>query len=312
MTEPPAEVAELARRRAAARADRDFPTADALRARIAEHGWQIRDSPHGYELVPAPPYAVHPAVDALPDRAGHADTRRATVALLVEGWPDDLRACMRALLTHVPRDVVVVGLDLAAADGTAGDAAGDVLHELAVEYPGRVEEWHVSGPANWGRARTALLRADTAAIHIVMDTSTILEGDALTPLLRCFDDPSVVGAGWRGAAVDDGWLGFHDSGPGEVEALLGYLFAVRRAAANSVGGFAGSARHYRNADLEFSLALRGAGRGRLVVPAVRLPVWQARHRGYHDTDPAWRDRESKRNYNRLLARFRGREDLRLR
>lgn len=305
--EPTPEVRELAERRAAARADRDFAAADALRARIAEFGWQVRDAPDGYELAPAPPYPVYPSVMGLPDRTDAADTRRATVALLVDGWPDDLRSCARALLTHAPSDVIVSVLDLGNVDG-----AGDALHELAAENPDRIEAWHVATGGGWGPARTALLRADTAAIHVVMDTSTILEGDALTPLLRCFDDTSVVGAGWRGAAVDDGWHGFHDAGPGEVEAVLGYLFAVRRGAANSVGGFARKARFYRNADLEFSLALRDAGLGRLVVPDEELPVRQARHRGYHDTDPIWRDRESKRNYDRILARFRGREDMRLR
>ena len=307
MSEPPAEVTELAQRRAAARANRDFAAADALRARIAEMGWQVRDAPDGYVLAPAPPYPVHPTVDALPDQAGEPDSGRATVALVVDGWPGDLRTCVTALLEHAPADVVVAAVDLGNVDG-----AGDALHDLAVEHPGRVEEWHVAGQTGWGPARNALLRVDTAAIHVFMDNSTILAGDALTPLLRCFDDPSVVGAGWRGVAVEDDWHHFRDTGPGDAEALLGYLFAVRREAAIAVGGFPRKARFYRNADLEFSFALRDAGVGRLVVPEGDLPVRQARHRGYHDTDPAWRDRESKRNYDRFLARFRGRDDLRLR
>ncbi len=70
------------------------------------------------------------------------------------------------------------------------------------------------------------------------------------------------------------------------------------------------ARFYRNAELEWSFALREQG-GRLVVPSADLPVRQDRHRGYADTDPAFRDRESRRNYDRFLRRYRGREDLRL-
>ena len=38
---------------------------------------------------------------------------------------------------------------------------------------------------------------------------------------------------------------------------------------------------------------------------------QGRHRGYHDSDPTYRERESKKTYDRFLQRFRGREDLRL-
>lgn len=306
MSLPPDEVARLAEERATARARRDFAAADELRDRIAAHGWQVRDSPHGYELVPAPPYPVLPGVAALPDRSAEPDTHRATVALLVDGWPGDLRACVDALCTHLPEGATVTALDV----GNPG-GAGDALHELATAHPGRVSEWHVAGPVGWGSARNALLRADTAAAHVLMDTSTLLEGDALTPLLAELDDPAVAGAGWRGAAPGDDWLSFHDAGPGDVEALLGHLLAVRRRAALRVG-LPAKARFYRNADLEFSLALRDAGLGRLVVPAVELPVRQGRHRGYHDTDPEYRDHESKRNYERLLRRFRGREDLRVR
>jgi hypothetical protein len=46
-----------------------------------------------------------------------------------------------------------------------------------------------------------------------------------------------------------------------------------------------------------------------VVPAADLPVHQERHRGYHDTNPTVRDRESRRTYDRLLSRFRGRDDI---
>ena len=47
------------------------------------------------------------------------------------------------------------------------------------------------------------------------------------------------------------------------------------------------------------------------MPAGELPLRQDRHRGYHDSDPATRDRESKKTYDRFLQRFRGREELRL-
>ena len=136
-------------------------------------------------------------------------------------------------------------------------------------------------------------------------------GDALTPLLDAIDaDPQVVAAGWRGVNVDlgDEWRSFVDAGPGDVDALLGYLFAMRRSAALAAGGPHPKARFYRNADMEWSFLLREQGK-RLV--AVELPVRQDRHRGYHDSDPVMRDRESKKTYDRFLQRFRGREDLRL-
>jgi GT2 family glycosyltransferase len=308
VTGAPNEVVDLARRRAEARAARDFAAADGLRDEITALGWVVADSPEGFTLSPRPPFEVVPTLAALPDRSAQPDDRRCGVGLLVEGWPDDLRRCVEAIVRNAPDDVVVVGLDLGDVDG-----AGHALHELALAHPGRVEEWHVAQnpqQAGWGPGRQALMRLDTASVHVLMDPSTVLDGDALTPLLDALDEPGVVAAGWRGTDVDvdDAWRSFQPAGPGEVDALLGYLMAVRRDALRAVGGPHPKARFYRNADMELSLALREAG-GRLVVPAEELPVHQERHRGYHDSDPEYRDRESRKTYDRLLQRFRGKTGL---
>jgi len=300
---PPEPVLALAEQRVAARAAKDYAESDRLRDEIAAQGWVVRDGPDGYELAERPPYAVLASVADLPDRSAEPDSRRGTVGILVEGWPGDVRTCVRALLDHAPDDVGVVLLENGPTD------AGAAVHELAAAHPDRVEELHVERPAGWSEARQALLRHDTATVHVLLDPSTVMEGDALTPVLASFDDQTVVGAGWRGVRVADGWREFEDAGPGEVEALLGYLFAVRRSAALDVP-LPPKARFYRNADMEWSFLLREAG-GRLVVPAGDLPVRQDRHRGYHDTPADYRDKESKKTYDRFLQRFRGREDLRL-
>ncbi len=313
---PPEAVLRLVRERAAARAARDFATADDLRGRIEAAGWLVEDvsasvRPEGYVLTPARRVAAFPVADRLDDLRrppGPAPARRATVGLLVDGWPDDLRRCVGALLEHLPPGVVVSALDLGDVDG-----AGMLLHELAAADPGRVEPWHVAagdGRPGWGVSRTALLRLDPAPVHVVMDLSVMLDGDALTPLLDVLDaDPSVVAAGWQGVLVDtaDEWRSVRPAGPGEVDALLGYLFAVRTAAAMTAPPHP-KAAFYRNADLEWSLALREQG-GRLVVPAGELPCHAERHRGFHDSDPDVRDRESRRTYQRMLRRFRGRTGL---
>jgi hypothetical protein len=298
-SDAPADVVALADRRAQARADKDFAESDRLRDDLAAAGWLVRDTADGYALTPRPPYDVLPSVDALPDRSEQPDTHRCTVALLVDGWPDDLRTCVSALLAHTPDDVRIVLLENGSTD------AGSVVHELA---GGRVHVLHVERAAGWGQARQALVRADSAAVHVLMDLSTVFEGDVLTPLLAALDDPTVAAAGWRGVSVQDGWREFAAAPPGEVEALLGYLVAVRRSAALQVP-LPAKARFYRNADIEWSFLLREAGLGRLV--AVDVPARQDRHRGYHDSDPAYRDKESKKTYDRFLQRFRGREDLRL-
>jgi hypothetical protein len=302
VSEPPAPVRDLAARRAQARQARDFAAADALRDQIAAAGWIVTDGPDGFELTPAGPagprYQILPDLAAIPPAAGPDRDRVATVALLVEGWPDDLRECVAALLAHAPAGVVISALDT----GNVG-GSGDTLDELAAGHPGRIEAWHVAAGDGWGASRTALLRADPGPVHVIMETSTILTGDAISPLLAAVAADGVVAAGWRGADPDSDLRGFHDAGPGPVSALLGYLLAVRTDVGLAAGGLPARARFYRNADLEFSLRLGRAGQ--LVVPAGPLPVRQARHRGYHDSDPEYRDRESRRNYGRVLDLLRG-------
>ncbi|GAC1331908.1 MAG: hypothetical protein NVSMB13_20360 [Mycobacteriales bacterium] len=298
---------QLAEERAAARAGKDYAASDALREQIAAAGWLVRDAPEGYTLSVRPPYAVLANVRELPDRSQQPDDRPGSVAVLAEGWPDDLRTCLEALVENAPSEVGIMVLDLGNAEG-----AGQVVHEVATTAPGRVEAWHLDRACGWAEARTALLRADTAAVHIWLDPSSVLTGDAISPVLAAFEDPSVVAAGWRGVSADPDWLGFSDAAPGEVDALLGYLFGMRRSAALAAGGPHPKARFYRNADMEFSFALREAGRGsgcdRLVMTEP-LPVTQGRHHGYHDTPTGYREKESKRTYDRFLQRFRGRADL---
>lgn len=232
---------------------------------------------------------MYASVQELPDRRLEATTHRAYVGIIVDGWHDDVRAFLDAVIAHTPYPVIALAFD---------DFA--YAHE-------RVEVFPVKDRTGWAKATIALLKLNPAPIHVVADTSSILDGDAITPLVDAIHS-DVVGAGWKGANVDtdDAWRTVKDAS-GEVDVLLSYLFAVDRDAALASPPHP-KARFYRNADLEWSLALREAG-GRLVVPATQLPVHQERHRGYHDSDPEIRDRESRRTYIRLLDRFRGKDHI---
>lgn len=304
---PPPDVVALAQQRSVARAGRDFAAADHLRAVIGERGWVVADTADGFSLVPRPPFEVHPTITALMAAGPPMPAAPLTMGLVVDGWPDDVDRCIEALLTHGPDGMVVVGLDCGNVSG-----AGEALHRQALAHPGRVVDLHVSGmleSVGWSSAVVALLTLAPSELVGVMDLSTVLDGDALTPIVAALDDESVSAAGWRGVDVDraDEWRSFVDAGPGEVDAILGYLMVVRRTA-----GLASpphpKARFYRNADMEWSLALREAG-GRLVIPEAPLPIHQEWHHGYHDTAPEYRDKESKRTYDRLLARFRGKDAI---
>lgn len=296
--EIPLEVMELALARAEARAAKDFTRADELREEIIDSGWLVKDGPDGFTLLPKPPFDVVDFVGELPTSIG---TYPVTLGLFVEGWPDDVRTCLDALLTH--SSAHVVALDAANVDG-----AGDVVHEFAKAHPDRVTELHVNVNPGWAAAQVALLNACDGPVHVVMDVSTVLDGDAVTPLADAIGE-GVVAAGWKGANVnvEDAWRSVNEAGPGDVDVVLSYLMALDRAAARETGPHP-KARFYRNADLEWSLLLRDAG-GQIVAPCAELPVHQERHRGYHDSDPAYRDRESKKTYDRILARFRGKTEI---
>jgi hypothetical protein len=236
---------------------------------------------------------------ATEQRHAEAPSGVVTVALLVDGHPGDVRTCLDALITY--SDAKIIALDLGDVEG-----AGAVLHELAGRHPERIEAWHVAetphwrgGQAGWGTSRNKLLQLDTGDVHVAMEISTILDGDAITPLVTAISG-DVVAAGWKGVDPDDSGHDWREAGPGEVRGLLGHLLAVRRDKAVEAGGFPEKARYYRNADLEFSLALPG----KLVVPDEALPVHQERHHAYDDVDPDYRDRESRRTYDRVLRLLR--------
>lgn len=306
MANPPTEVVALAEARALARADKDFALSDQLREQISAAGWLVKDTAEGFELTERPPFDVAPTVAALVDSLEPLDAPLCTIGVILDGWPDDVRTCLDALMLHAPSGSVVVALDLGNVDG-----AGLALHESALAHSGRIVELHAAQTlqqCGWSAAVSALLRLSASRVHVVMDLSSVLEGDAITPLVGAIDG-SVVGAAWKGANVDvdDAWRTVNDAGPGEVDVLLGYLAAFDREAALAAPPHP-KAKFYRNADLEWSLALRAAG-GVLVVPTLDLPVHQDRHRGYHDSDPQYRDKESRKTYDRLLQSYRGRTEI---
>ena len=306
MSTAPAEVIALADARAQARADKDFALSDELRDAIATAGWLIKDSADGYVLSERPPFEVAATLTLLAEQSPRVDASLCTIGVIVDGWPDDLRTCLDALLEHAPEGAVVIGLDL----GNVDDA-GLVLHEYARANESRIVELHCAQTlqqAGWSAAVTALLQISAARVHIIMDLSSVLEGDAVTPLVSAVGG-AVVGAGWKGTNVDvdDAWRSVIDAGPGEVDVLLGYFAALDREAALATPPHP-KAKFYRNADLEWSLALRAAG-GSLVVPTAELAVRQDRHRGYYDSDPAYRDKESRKTYDRILQAYRGRDEI---
>ncbi len=284
----PDSVHELARARQAARAEKNFALSDQLRDEIAAQGFEVVDVAGGYELRPKKRFPVYESTrDIRPINSGKFEI---TAAIIVEGFHEDAITCIKSIKSNSQCAIAVLVI---------GDP-GDLVNELDA----RTSLVQVNENFGWGENANALLRNITSDYVIVLDPSTTFTGDAITPVLEELKKRDFVAVGWRGGLVnlEDDWRSIDDKGVGEVDVLFSYFIGMHRDDALAARGFSNRAVFYRNADIEFSLNLRHSN-GRLLQ--MDLPLEQGRHHGYHDSDPEYRDAQSKKNYDRILERFRG-------
>jgi glycosyltransferase involved in cell wall biosynthesis len=296
----PRRVLDLVAERQAARAARDFARADALREQVLAAGWLIRDTPAGPELVEAPPWeTVDPA--SLAPRWDKPDRHLVSVVVHVIGWPEDVARAAAAIARHCAG----VDYELLLLDDGAGDQAGRAIEELASADP-RVRALHLDPAVGFGAAMNLGMSQATGRVLVWLDPHVEATGDLLTPLVEALDEPGVgLAGGW--GVVSHSMLDFEaDDGP-EVDAIEGYLLAVPRSVAVRIR-LDPKHRYYRNADLDYSFAVRALD-GSLRAVRVAVPARRHRHRAYHETDPVARERASKRNYDRFLSRWKARTDL---
>ena len=284
----PESVHELARARQEARAARDFALSDTLRADIAAQGYEVVDVTGGYELRPKKRFPTYESTRDI--KAINSGKYEITVAMIIDGFHEDAIETIKSVKEHSDCAIALLVL---------GDAGA-----LADQLDARTSLVVLTENFGWGESANALLRNVTSEYIVIMDPSTRFTGDAITPVLAELKKREYVAVGWRGGLInlEDEWRSVDDKGIGEVDVLFSYFIAMHREDALAARGFNNRALFYRNADIEFSLALRHAN-GRLLQ--MELPLVQERHHGYHDSDPDYRDLQSKKNYDRILERFRG-------
>ncbi|HEY7523341.1 MAG TPA: glycosyltransferase [Candidatus Limnocylindrales bacterium] len=306
-TRIPAEVLTAAHERSKARSLQDWATADRLRAEIEAAGWTVVDRGTDFRLEPAKPptveaggrtrYGSSADVPSVLDRAAEGS---ASIVMIATDWPDDLRRGLDAVARMRPVDAQVI---VVADDPSEQQATG--LEDVRDEVVWTSARLGHAAALNAGMRRA---RSDTV---IVLDTSIEPTGDVVTPLVDALADPTVAVAGPFGVVSDD-LRSFEAAPPGDVDAIEGYLLAFRRSDYRDRGPLDEHFRFYRNLDLWWSLVLRDAGPGarhRRAIAIGDVPLIRHEHRGWASVADADRTRLSKRNFYRLLDRFRGRDDL---
>ena len=223
---------------------------------------------------------------------------QASIAMYINGFAEDAAKSIQAIKAHVGPDIAITAI-------LPGEFDFEVLKS---EIDERTYLIQIADGVGWGEAINALLKFAPSPYVIVMDPSTIFLGDAVTPVLEILKNGEYSAVGWRGGLIntEDEWRSVEDKDDGEVDVLFSYFMALNKENALQANAFNIRAVYYRNADIEFSLKLRQA-QGRLLQLA--LPLEQARHHGYYDTDEAYRDEQSKKNYDRILDRFRGKNEI---
>lgn len=296
MTTVPDNVIELARQRLAARAEKNFALSDSLRDQILHHGFEVLDTQGGFSFRAKNPFPVYERIGDL--RFFTEKRFPIAVSVVVDGFVEDAIASIQAIKKYSPADTAI----LIVVNGKPE------LGSLATELDERTFIAQINMGCGWAEAQNAALKLAPAPYLVVMDPSTIFTGDAITPTLQKLNEGEFSAVGWRGGLVniDDEWRSVDDKGDGEVDVLFSYFMALNVEHALGASGFNARALYYRNADIEFSLRLRQS-RGRLLQ--MSLPLEQARHHGYYDTDESYRDEQSKKTYDRILERFRGKNEI---
>src|SRR5258708_16409747 len=197
--------------------DKDFEAADALRERLHAGGWDVVDSTHGSELKP---------LKAPTSTAPPPTPRAVTVLTVVHGWKPDAERWLLSVFTHARADFEALIVD------NSGDTRiAAWLESRAAERVGSIG---LDPPLGFAAAVNAGIDAAAGEVVILFDSGVDLTGDAVTPLVKALEDPSVVVAGPYGLRGQGTLKEFAASTGPDVDAIEGYCMAFRRADAQSL------------------------------------------------------------------------------
>jgi Glycosyl transferase family 2 len=311
----PDSVLTAAHARSRARADRDWPEADRLKAEIEAAGWKVVDRGTDFALSPAAPPDVevdgrvlYGSSGSVPSRLDDAPVGIASVILVATDRPEELEATLSGLRDHAPDGVqIVIAADAPSPEQAAALEAADALDSGG---PGvRTDVIWTSERLGYAAALNAAIRRSEAAVVVVLEPGVVVRGDVVTPLVAALEDPSIAVVGPWGLAGDDvARLGA--AAAGDVDAVGGACIALRRADYAERGPLDEAFRAAAHLDVWWSLALRDGGEGESPRRAVALDGLPLEPPADAAADPSGDlDRAAKRNAYRLRDRFGRRPEL---
>jgi cysteinyl-tRNA synthetase len=280
--------------------------ADAIRDEVRAMGYEVRDTPAGTQLLPAPAWAKDEGtisssrdVDSLLQEPPEFDF---TISIVARQGCLELERCLtsvRASLGNARAEIIIV-------DNGFEDDCGSVIDGIACSDE-RLRVFHADHFLGSAAARNVSLRQARGRCVLFIDTSVELKGDIFSGLSRHLADATVGIVGRWGVITNDIRSFTESTAGGDVHAVEGYLMAFRREVLREVGFLDEKYRFYRHLDLDFSFALRSKGYRALID--IGLPVIRHEHIDWSLTPEDERERLSKRNFYRFLHKWGERTDL---
>ena len=296
-------------RRANLREQSAYADADAVRAEVVASGMVVEDYGTATRVRPQTPLELQsarwPSVSAsreIPSLLDEPDLYDFTFLLNAYDYVDDVRRCVEAVLKHTGgASVEMIVVDNGSTDGTA-----EYLESAQAEYANlRVIHCdHVVGDA---AGKNIGFKQARGKYVVLLDASTEVVGDVMSPVAEHLADPTVGVFGPYGLTTDD-MQHFHEEvDRGEADAMQAYCMAFRRADLRSVGLMHESFRFYRNLDIDYCFQFKNAGYR--VVCDSSLPLVRHEHRQWEELEENQRDELSRKNFGRFLKRWGNRPDL---
>ncbi len=302
----PEDILALSHERDLLRRKGQYDRADLLKERIESAGYAIKDNPHGAHLVILPGVNVdghtYRTTRELPSLLHESDLSTFSIHVLVqENSMQQAQRCIESILHH-PQQQAYELFILDNATNNGFDLWAETL---------RLREQHIhllrtTRKMGEAEAHNMGLKQSRGRYILILDASTEVNGDILTPLATTLAHEQVGLSGPRGLRTDD-LRHFEASQETEVEAIELSCLAFKRELLTQTGLFDDGYRYPYFMDVDFSFTLRDYGVQAVLTPDI--PLSEQEHTPLLAVSENEQARIQRRNFYRFLQKWGNREDM---